>query len=84
MERTWGSEPSQYPEEEKTTVIPIVVASEFGTAQTERFERRARGCRTTITLSRAPLGRPGGEGERVANRDRKALVEWSGKASHRG
>jgi hypothetical protein len=31
-ERTWGSEPSQYPEEEKTTVIPIVVASELGTA----------------------------------------------------
>jgi hypothetical protein len=32
MERTWGSEPSQYPEEEKTTVIPKVVASEIGTA----------------------------------------------------
>jgi hypothetical protein len=31
-ERTWGSEPSQYPEEEKTTVIPIVVASELGSA----------------------------------------------------
>ena len=30
--RTRGSEPSQYPEEEKTTVIPIVVASELGTA----------------------------------------------------
>ena len=31
-ERTWGSEPSQYPEEEKTTVIPLVVASERGRA----------------------------------------------------
>ena len=33
-ERTQGSEPSQYLEEEKTTVIPRVVASEIGTAQT--------------------------------------------------
>ena len=31
-EPTWGSEPSQYPEEKKTTVIPGVVASEIGTA----------------------------------------------------
>ena len=30
--QTQGSEPSQYLEEEKTTVIPIVVASELGTA----------------------------------------------------
>ena len=29
-ERTGGSEPSQYPKEEKTTVIPLVVASERG------------------------------------------------------
>ena len=32
LKRTWGSEPSQYPEEEKTTVIPLVVANERGTA----------------------------------------------------
>ena len=31
-ERTQGSEPSQYLEEKKTTVIPIVVASELGTS----------------------------------------------------
>ena len=31
-EPTWGSEPSQYPEEKKTTVIPGVAASEIGTA----------------------------------------------------
>ena len=47
-EQTQGSEPSQYPEEEKTKVIPIVVASELGIAQTGRFERKVRGCRTTI------------------------------------
>ena len=32
--RTWGSEPSQYPQEKKTTVIPEVAASEPGGAQT--------------------------------------------------
>ena len=32
--RTEGSEPSQYLQEEKETSIPIVVASEIGTAQT--------------------------------------------------
>ena len=31
-EQTQGSEPSQYLEEEKTTVIPKVVASEIGRA----------------------------------------------------
>jgi hypothetical protein len=33
-EGTWGSETSQYPQEEKTTVIPSVVASERGRGQT--------------------------------------------------
>ena len=31
-ERTGGSEPSQYPEEENATAIPEVAASETGTA----------------------------------------------------
>ena len=35
MEGTWGSETSQYPQEEKTTVIPLVVASETGRGQTD-------------------------------------------------
>ena len=30
VEGTWGSETSQYPQEEKTIVIPEVVASETG------------------------------------------------------
>ena len=34
-ELTQGSEPSQYLEEEKTTVIPLVAASERGRAQTQ-------------------------------------------------
>ena len=32
IERTQGSEPSQYLKENKTTVIPKVVASEIGSA----------------------------------------------------
>ena len=32
--QTWRTETSKYPEEEKTIVIPSVVASERGTAQT--------------------------------------------------
>ena len=34
LEGTWGSETSQYPQEEKTIVIPLVVASERGRGQT--------------------------------------------------
>ena len=34
MGRTRGTETSKYPQEEKTTVIPQVVASERGKAQT--------------------------------------------------
>jgi hypothetical protein len=44
---TWGSEPSQYPQEEKTTVIPLVAASERGTAQTGVLA--LRGCRAHHT-----------------------------------
>ena len=32
--QTWGTETSKYPQEKKTKVIPEVVASETGTAQT--------------------------------------------------
>ena len=37
---TWGSETSQYPQEEKTTVIPLVVASESGRGQTSTVPSR--------------------------------------------
>ena len=32
VEQTRGTEPSKYPQEEKATAIPLVVASERGTA----------------------------------------------------
>jgi hypothetical protein len=62
-ERTQGSEPSQYLEEKKTTVIPIVVASELGIAQTGNTFGCYRGCRarnsrvTNPVVSRRPLER---------------------------
>ena len=37
VELTWGSETSQYPEENRTKVIPLVAASEEGRAQTSSF-----------------------------------------------
>ena len=44
---TQGSEPSQYLQEEKTIVIPLVAASERGTAQTGVLAHR--GCRARHT-----------------------------------
>jgi hypothetical protein len=44
---TRGSEPSQYLQEEKTRVIPLVAASERGTAQTGVLA--LRGCRARHT-----------------------------------
>ena len=40
MERTRGTETSKYPQEEKTKVIPQVVASERGGAQTGGVKAR--------------------------------------------
>jgi hypothetical protein len=40
--RTEGTETSKYLEEEKTTVIPLVAASERGRAQTARVEDGSR------------------------------------------
>ena len=47
-ERTQGSEPSQYLKEKKETSIPIVVASELGTAQTYFTLLRAEAIRSSI------------------------------------
>ena len=46
LERTRGTETSQYPEEEKTIVIAQVVASERAGAQTETVATQPRGRRT--------------------------------------
>ena len=50
IKETRGSETSQYPKEEKTKVIPLVVASESGRGQTDYVPSRQalhiRGCGT--------------------------------------
>ena len=54
---TWGSEPSQYPQEEKTKVIPLVAASERGTAQTIVLARwGCRACLAARPASDKPIG----------------------------
>ena len=56
VKTTWGSEPSQYPQEEKTTVIPLVAASERGTAQTIVLARwGCRACRAARPASYKPV-----------------------------
>ena len=42
LKRTGGSEPSQYPQEEKAIAIPSVAASERGTAQTIQVQAGRR------------------------------------------
>ena len=50
VKTTQGSEPSQYLQEQKTKVIPLVAASERGTAQTIVLARW--GCRARPVQSR--------------------------------
>ena len=77
-ERTQGSEPSQYLQEEKAIAIPSVAASESGTAQTEKVYKPAgiafSGLRGVAWID---CGRSGEL--QIAN-----LVEGPGKVRHRG
>src|SRR5919202_3577136 len=80
---TRGSEPSQYPQEKKTIVIPLVAASERGTAQTVVHARRGcRACRAARPASKKPvdeskgLERPAIEGDSPVG-DRR-LARWTG------
>ena len=63
MKETRGTETSQYPEEEKTKVIPKVAASEMGRAQTMDL---SMGFRTSIKQRinrRSDLERSAAEGK---------------------
>src|SRR5262245_36547953 len=54
---TQGSEPSQYLQEQKTTVIPPVAASERGRAQTIVLARwGCRACLASMPASDQPVG----------------------------
>ena len=61
---TRGSEPSQYPQEEKTTVIPLVAASERGTAQTIVLARWGCRARHTELQTNSVVERSGTIGQR--------------------
>ena len=50
MRGTRGTETSKYPEEKKTTVIPKVVASEIGGAQTETVMVSGYGLQESIRM----------------------------------
>ena len=53
---TQGSEPSQYLQEQKTKVIPLVAASERGTAQTGVLALRGcRACLASMPASEQPV-----------------------------
>ena len=53
---TQGSEPSQYLQEEKTIVIPLVAASERGLAQTIELARwGCRACLASMPASEQPV-----------------------------
>ena len=58
MGQTRGSETSQYPQEEKSTEIPSVAASERGTAQTDRSD--------TVGVVGLSQGKPGKSQNRYA------------------
>src|SRR3712207_9559822 len=64
LEGTWGSETSQYPQEEKTTVIPRVVASESGCRLNRFHVIPGRGCGGGVVGSSGRFWRIRGEGEK--------------------
>ena len=53
---TRGTETSKYPEEEKSTEIPLVAASERGPRANRREREPRRGCRTAHSGVRNPRG----------------------------
>ena len=61
---TQGSEPSQYLQEEKTKVIPLVAASERGIAQTVVHARRGCRARHTELQTNSVVERSGTIGQR--------------------
>ena len=62
--RTEGTETSQYLQEQKTIVIPLVAASERGTAQTVVHARRGCRARHTESKTSAVVERSGTTGHR--------------------
>jgi hypothetical protein len=74
-EPTRGIETSKYPQEQKSTEIPLVVASERGIAQTERMQAYRR-CVFGVV---GPFGERGSTPGKLQN---LSLAEPSGKSGH--
>ena len=72
---TWGTETSKYPEEEKSTEIPRVVASESGRGQTNGSN--TVGVRTAHAINEVYLngvGKPTIEGESPVRETRSCVA----------
>ena len=76
--RTGRSETSQYPQEEKTKVILLVVVSEKGTAQTDRLVKPTGVFRSVL------WGLVGAYCGMLEKLQIHSLVERSGKSGSRG
>ncbi len=76
VKRTRGTETSQYLEEEKSTEMPLVVASERGGAQTRSLWRSGVVGPTDAVaqVSRSPLERGARDGESPVGEDEGARV----------
>ena len=84
-EQTWGTETSKYPEEEKSTEMPLVAASEKGGAQTSLLRGTGVvGPTDAYTeVSRSPLERGAIAGESpVGEYDVVCVVEFLSNARH--
>ena len=73
--RTGGIETSKYPQEQKSTEIPLVVASERGIAQTEHMQAYRR-CVLGVV---GPFRECGSTSGKLQN---LSLAEPSGKSGH--
>jgi hypothetical protein len=77
MRLTQGSEPSQYLEEEKATAIPLVAASERGTAQTAFM------LKLVCVVFAVSWGLTGSWHDKIGELQKAILVEYPGKDNHR-
>src|SRR5206468_9522270 len=89
VKTTRGSEPSQYLQEQKTRVIPLVAASERGTAQTiVRARWGCRACLASMPASQQPvdesndLERSARDGDSPVDENRLARDRFLSIAGH--
>jgi hypothetical protein len=62
-EQTLGKETSEYQEEEKSIEIPLLAASENGSAQTESYCVSSERCGVRLSICNPELQRPNSSGK---------------------